>query len=101
MDNLERNFESKFGPPPPTMLPPHVVLVGQAAACVALLTVLQPPFALAPPETTDGVSRLCAMRVLVASATTTGATWLLHVCGARPADTFRGACELLVKACAR
>lgn len=96
---MERHFEDKFGPPPAyAPLPAHVVLVGQLVACAVLLALLQPPFVMAPPATADGAPCVCPTRVLAASAATAAATWALHACGAAPADTFRGACELLSRA---
>ena len=91
------NLESKFGPVPAYAhappLAPHVVLLGQLVACVALLVLLQPPFVLAP-----GVGAVDMSRVLAASAATVAGTWAMHACGAHPGDTFRGACEVLYRA---
>lgn len=91
------NLDAKFGPAPAfhaaPPLPSHVVLLGQLVACVALLLVVQPPFVRAPGEPFVDMAR-----VLGASVATVGATWLMHCVGAKPADTFRGACELLYRA---
>lgn len=95
----DQNLDAKFGPAP--TLPPlpwHVVLLGQLAVCVALLVVVQPIFVMTPVSNATAVPTLCPSRVAAAALGTTAATWLLHACGAKPVDTFRGACDVLVRA---
>ena len=98
MDNLEAKFGAAPVLPP---LPWHLVLLGQAVVCAALLLLVQPVFVMSPAPTADGVPVVCPTRVLAASLATAAATWLLHTCGATPHDTFRGACEVLTRVAPR
>jgi hypothetical protein len=97
MPKTDDTLAAKFGPPPPAALlapppPTHVVLIGQLVACTALLLALQPPFVLR--QTPGTLPTLCPARVATAALVTVGATYVLHAGGARPADCFRGACEM-------
>ena len=101
MPNTDSNFDAKFGmaPPEATLAPPlpvHVVLLGQVVVCAAILLVVQPPFVTVT-ASAGGVPTVCPTRVVAASLGAAGLTYLLHACGAQPADAFRGTCELLYR----
>ena len=99
---MDRNFDAKFGPAPAFACarapPTQLVVLVQVVVCVILLVVLQPPFVLTPGSADDRVPTLCMNRVLGVSVLTALGTYLLHLGGAQPSDTFRGACELMYRA---
>jgi hypothetical protein len=94
------NFDAKFGLPPAEMgssppLPTHVVLLGQLVVNAALLLLLQPVFVLTDDRHHPSI---CPLRVLALSLLATGATYVLHVSGVRPEQTYWGALDLCRRA---
>lgn len=94
------NFDAKFGPVPAFACarapPAQLVFLGQVVVCVVLLVLLQPPFVMGHAYD-HRLPSLCIHRVLGVSCATALATYVLHAAGTTPADTFRGACELLYR----
>jgi hypothetical protein len=92
MTTIDPNLTAKFGPAPllvPPHVPPHAVLLGQFVVCAAVLLIVQPSFVWYRANTP------CPLRVCSASLSAVVATWVMHRCGAQPADAFRGAFGLL------
>ena len=96
----DSNFDAKFGQAPifAYIAPPaHVVLLGQAAVNAAVLMIVQPSF-IVHRQTTESMPRLHLPTLLSVVGLSGVATWLLHVSGATPGDTFRNGCKFMYRA---
>lgn len=100
------NIDAKFGPCPVSVPSPRTVsvlqstlitLVIQSILCITLLMVVQPPFVLTSPKTSDGIAYVCVNRVLLVSVFTVAMTVTMYATGAQPKDTFTKSCEFLYR----
>lgn len=88
------DYDSRFGSPPTTaeLLPSRVVLGTQFAACVLLLTAIQPPFVMSR-------GNVCMQRVLGVAALVVASTLGFSVARTPPHEVFLTFCNTAYRAC--
>ena len=79
---------ARFGPPPDA-IPMPVVLGVHWVGCIAVLSIVRPPFAL------DDRAHLHRARMVVIASVATAAALALRECGMSPSDAMCGAVEAL------
>jgi hypothetical protein len=98
------NIDAKFGPLPApihstksisVMHSTMITLVVQCVVCIVLLVMVQPPFVLVGPNTSDGMPSVCFYRIVGISVFTMLVTAAMYASGTHPRDTFTKTCEFL------